>query len=128
MAWTKILLAGDAAELEATSTPIAVGTTAATGSGTTASKYDHVHVLGTGSINAAGLFAAGVVNAAAMGADSVGASELIESESYSMAKLTLTGADPGSEIVLTPKISSASVVEGTVFYDSDDNHLYVYVV
>lgn len=29
------------------------------------------------------------------------------------------------EIVLTPKASSASTVEGTVFYNSDDNSIYV---
>ena len=50
------------------------------------------------------------------------------SGALALTKAVFRGADPGSEIVLTPKISSASVVEGTVFYDSDDNHLYVYVV
>jgi len=45
-----------------------------------------------------------------------------------LTKAVFSGADPGSEIVLTPKVSSASTVEGTIFYDSDDNHLYCYVV
>ena len=128
MAWKKILLAGDAAELEATLNPAAVGTTASPGTGTTASKYDHVHVLGAGCINASNLFAAGVVDAAAIGDDAVGAAELSDTGSFTMAKLTLSGADPGSEIVLTPKVSSASTTEGTIFYDADDNHLYVYQV
>lgn len=33
-----------------------------------------------------------------------------------------------SQVTLTPKATGDGEVEGTVFYDSDDNHLYVYVV
>jgi len=147
MGWTKVLLAGDAAELSdvapqdvikqtasagvatfasrddhlhdvTVAAPTAVGTTAAEGSATSLVRSDHVHDLGDGCIDAAALFAADVVEAAAVK----------ETDSFEMAKLTLSGADPGSEIVLTPKASSASTTEGTLFYDADDNHLYVYVV
>lgn len=98
--------------------PSSVGTTAAEGTGTSFVRNDHVHDLGNGSIDAAALFAADVVEPAAV----------LDTGVFTMGKLTLTGADPSSEIILTPKVSSASTTEGTMFYDSDDNHLYVYVV
>jgi len=36
-----------------------------------------------------------------------------------------TGARAMGELTLTPKASSDSIVEGTIFYCSDDNHVYV---
>lgn len=33
-----------------------------------------------------------------------------------------------SQLILTPKIDGSGTTEGTMFYDSDDDHLYVYVV
>jgi len=33
-----------------------------------------------------------------------------------------------AQVVLTPAVAGTGTTEGTVFYDSDDNHLYVYVV
>lgn len=38
--------------------------------------------------------------------------------------ITVSGGSPFSEILLTPKASSSGA-EGTVYYDSDDDHLYV---
>ena len=38
-------------------------------------------------------------------------------------EISLTGLE-GSEIRLTPKASSTGA-EGTIFYDSDDDHIYV---
>ncbi len=32
------------------------------------------------------------------------------------------------QIVLTPSVSGTGTTEGTMFYDSDDNHVYVYVI
>lgn len=51
-------------------------------------------------------------------ADSVGAAEIDS---------TATDIEL-SQIILTPKAEPTGVVEGSIFYDSDDNHLYVYVV
>ena len=112
--WKKILLTGDAATLGDTA-PVSVGTTPAAGTGNTGSRADHVHEIGTGAIDGATMFAAGVVNQAAIGANAVGASELIETDAYEVKELTLT-----------PAVSSASTIVGTVFYDSDDGHPYVY--
>lgn len=36
-----------------------------------------------------------------------------------------TGSSVFGEIVLTPKASSSSTTEGTMFYDSDDNSIWV---
>lgn len=33
-----------------------------------------------------------------------------------------------AQLILTPTATGTGTTEGTVFYDSDDNHLYVYVV
>ena len=33
-----------------------------------------------------------------------------------------------AQLILTPAVSGTGTTEGTVFYDSDDDHLYVYVV
>lgn len=32
-----------------------------------------------------------------------------------------------AQIILTPAVSGTGTIEGTMFYDSDDDHLYVYV-
>ena len=33
-----------------------------------------------------------------------------------------------AQVILTPAVTGTGTTEGTVFYDSDDDHLYVYVV
>ena len=33
-----------------------------------------------------------------------------------------------AQVILTPAVAGTGTTEGTLFYDSDDNHLYVYVV
>jgi len=33
-----------------------------------------------------------------------------------------------SQLILTPKADGSGTAEGTLFYDSDDNHAYIYVV
>jgi len=111
----KILLEGDAAELSTTD-PVAVGTTLGPGAGATASKYDHVHVVGAGAINNANMFATGVIDAAALGSNSVAASEIDE-----------TADDIAfNQIILTPRATGGGTTEGTLYYDSDTDHPYIY--
>ena len=111
----KILISGDAAELSA-ETAHDIGTTASAGVATDASKHDHVHVVGTGAINNANMFGAGVVDAAAIASNAVAASEIDE-----------TAMDIAfSQVILTPKASATGTTEGTIFYDSDDDHAYLY--
>ena len=136
--WKKVLLAGDAAELS-TNTPAAVGTSANAGSGTMASKDDHVHILAVGSVNASNLFGAGVVDSTALGADAVSsgakiADGAVDTEHIAVDAVNATHIDETatditfSQVILTPKATAAGTAEGTMFYDSDDNHVYVYVV
>ena len=106
---------GDVATLSA-SAPADVGTAASAGSGTAASKDDHVHDTATGFIDNANKFASGVVDAAAIASNAVQASEIDE-----------TATDIAfSQIILTAKTSGAGTTAGTVYYDSDDSHPYVY--
>ena len=134
MAFKKILLEGDAASLS-TNTPVNVGTTAAAGSGTAASKDDHVHDTAIGFIDSADKFAAGVVDAAAIGANAVSASELadaavdvaaIQTAAVSSNKIDTTNIYVMNELVLSSKVSSAMSTSGTIMFDSSDDHLYVY--
>ena len=111
----KILITGDAAELS-DEDPHAIGTTAAAGVATDASRHDHVHIIGTGAINASAMFAASVVDNAAMADDAIKAAEI---------DATATDIEL-SQIILTPKATATGTTEGTIFYDSDDDHLYVY--
>jgi len=104
--WSKVLLSGDAAEL-GTATPLAVAAAGDAGTGSAASKEDHVHSIGTGTVGAVQL-----------AADCVGAAA-IDGTATDMAF---------AQIVLTPTASGAGTTEGSLMYDSDDNHLYVYVV
>lgn len=96
--------------------PANVGTSAAVGSGTAAAKDDHVHDTDTGFIDNANKFASGVVDAAAIGSNAVAASEIDE---------TATNI-AFAQIILTPASAGTGTAEGTLFYDSDDDHLYVY--
>lgn len=114
--WKKLLLDGDAAELS-DSAPQSVGTAGAAGTGTSASRDDHVHDLGTGCIDASDLFTSGVVDATAIATGAVGSDE-IDNAATDIAF---------AQIILTPAATGTGTAEGTLFYDSDDDHLYVYV-
>jgi len=215
MAWKKILLEGDAAALSDIAPSNVLKQAAAAGTGTTASRYDHLHDVTVGvpsdigTTNAEGIgtslvrvdhvhahpsglgatlhhnhdaafsaagahtfnigttpgeaiildiaqpTAAGTINShilrlrgtsfdtAGHNADwqqqiavtsNAGASKLIlqnriDSAVYA-SKFSVTDGGQGelSELVFTPKASSPSTVEGTTFYDSDDDHLYIYQV
>lgn len=146
--WKKVLLAGDAAELSDTvpntiqpddaasagvatqasrqdhehaivaDVAVSVGTTAAEGTSTSFSRADHVHDLAVGSIDASNLFAASVVDNAAMADDAIGAAEI-----------NATATDIAfAQVILTPAATGTGTTEGTVFYNSTDDHMYVYVV
>lgn len=94
--------------VDGTTSPASIGTTASSGTATKPPRMDHVHDLGSGSIDAAALFAADVVDANA-----------IDDTATDIAF---------AQIILTPAVAGTGTTEGTIFYDSDDDHLYVYVV
>jgi len=88
--------------------PTSVGTTAAEGSGTSMVRDDHVHDLGVGSVDAENIMAASIVGNTA---------------------LNNTATDIAlNQLIFTPKSTGDGTAEGTVFYDTEENHLYVYVV
>lgn len=103
--WWDIIIPGTGATLSST-TPLGVSTAAGAGSGTQASKDDHVHDIDAGAIDAAALFAADVVDANA-----------IDDTATDIAF---------NQIILTPKATGDGVAVGTLFYDSDDDHPYIF--
>lgn len=81
--------------------PADIGTGASAGVGTAPARSDHVHKIGAGAINSAGMFAPGIVDAAAIGADQVGTSEI--------APLAVTAAELAADAVVTAKIQDDAV-------------------
>jgi len=94
--------------VDGATSPASVGTAASSGTATKPPRMDHAHDLGVGCIDAANLFAADVVDAAA-----------IDDTATDIAF---------AQIILTPAATGTGTTEGTLFYDSDDDHLYCYVV
>ena len=135
MPWKKLAYYDEVAVLT-DAAPATVGTAVATGTGTTAARADHVHALGAGVVDNATIalasgvlgvkgygigaaqIATGAVGAAAIGSNAVGAEEIDE---------TATNI-AFANLILTPATSCASTAEGAIFYDSDDDHFYGYVV
>lgn len=112
----KILLEGDAAVLSDEDAHD-IGTTAAEGVATDASRHDHVHVIGSGAINNANMFGTGVVDAAALGSNCVAASEIDE-----------TATDIAfAQIVLSTTDTPTGTTAGTLYFDTSEGHLKVYV-
>lgn len=98
--------------------PSSVSTTGnvAVGSGTEAAKDDHIHDLGSGSIEDTNLFASGIVDQAALGANSVGNSEIRNADT-DIAFL---------QIIITPQSNGQGTTTGTIYYDTEDARLYVF--
>jgi hypothetical protein len=131
----KILIEGDAAALS-TNAPADVGTTASAGEGTAASKDDHVHDIASGAIDNANKFAASVVDSTALAASAVIAGKISAS---AVTATCITGSAVGAaqinagakdialaQLILTPTADACGTAEGTLWYDSDDDHLYIY--
>jgi len=147
--WKKILVEGDASELSATdSSDIAdVGTVEAAGTGSTASRVDHVHTIGTGAIDAANLFAADVVENAAIAADAIATVQILNS-AVTTAKITASAVttakiniddnldfnansalDFGLETVSSMTSSEATTSEfvGRIVFDNTNSRPYIYI-
>lgn len=97
---------------------VSVGTALAEGSSTSFARADHVHDLGADCIDSGTLIADDVVDSEHIAADA------IQAEHIDAAATDITFA----QIILTPAVSGTGTTEGTLFYDSDDDHLYVYTV
>lgn len=161
MAWKKLAYADEVATLS-TNTPQDVGTVASAGTGTDASKDDHVHQLGTGVVDDATLAIAAAVmdvKALGIGKTQLGADLCTANEGVKQAAdqalevdyldtcvgivsnvlaikdntIAATQIDDTEEIVfacllLTPAAAGVGTTEGTLYYNSGDNHLYGYTV
>lgn len=115
-AWAEVARGAGGVAVLTSGAPSDVGTTAAVGSSSEASREDHVHGTAAGFIDNANKFAAGVVDKDAIGADAVGNAEIDDSDT----------AIAFNQIILTPKATGDGTAEGTLFYDSDDDHPYIY--
>lgn len=124
--WKQLLLTGDAAVLS-DANPDQIGTSLSSGTSTLASRDDHVHTIATGAINASNMFASTVVDSAAIEAGAVTPSELQDTGKFTMAQITLSGDATDGAMLVTPQSQPTSTVEGIVYYDSTEDHLYVYV-
>ena len=157
--WKSLAFLDECADLSG-DTPLDVNTTAAAGTGTDASKDDHVHQLAAAcvddstlviSTNVADVKDAGVTyqklgaslvraeygvaeTAGQFGVDYGGAIGIVSNELGIVDDgVKAVHIDKSSNAVtfanflLTPKSTGDGTTVGTLFYDSDDDHLYGYV-
>jgi hypothetical protein len=126
--WKEIAYAADVATLSA-ETAHDIGTTAAAGAASDASKHDHVHVLGAGTVdnstiaNTAGVLSvkADGITAAQIADDAVG-SEHIEALS---AALDFAGYQAVDMVIHTSNDAPTTPVVGKVWYEGDTTKTYI---
>lgn len=102
--------------VDGATSPSTTSNTAASGTATKPPRMDHVHALGTGSVDDSTIdIASGVIG--------------VKDSGIGNAQMNGAATDIAlNQVILTPKATGDGTTEGTVFYDSDDDHLYVYVV
>lgn len=128
--WKKLAFIDDVANLS-DATPQSVGTTASAGTGTAASRDDHVHDLGVGCIDASNLFAAGVVDTTALGADAVNgdkiADDAVGSEHIEplSAALDVNGQQLTDAVLHNSAADPATPVLGKIYFKTGDLHPYI---
>ena len=147
--WKKILVEGDASELQSTDGSMTAVTTAAiAGTSSSAARSDHVHDLASGAIDNANLFAADVVENAAIGANAVWTAQITDSaittakisaSSVTTAKLNIdadvdfnanAALDFGTETVSDMTASSVvttSEFVGRIVFNNEDSRPYIYI-
>lgn len=103
-------LANHVHAIPAAGTPVSTGTSNSAGTAATIALSDHVHAIGTGSINSSGAFASGVVNAAAIGSDAVTTAKILDAN--------VTVDKLASNSVTTAKIVDSNVTAGKLASDS----------
>ena len=137
-AWIEISRGTGGAAVLTDAAPADVGTTAAVGAGSLAARENHVHDTASGFIDNVNKFAASVVDNAAMADNAIANAELADNavdtaelNTNSVGFDAIDTADEAilfSQIILNPKTTGSGTTEGTLFYDSDDDHLYVFTV
>jgi len=137
--WKKLAYLDEVAVLSDVN-PSAVGITASPGTGVAASREDHVHVLGDGSVNTAAKLAADVVETAKikdlnvttgkLAADAVDATKLADDAvgSEHIEPLSATLEVNGQQLkdaVLDNEAADPTAVVGKIYFKTGDTHPYV---
>ena len=116
---------------------VAASATAAEGTATSFVRSDHVHgcpvtwaatahLLGGHTADTLANLNAKVSDATL---DDITATRTPTANSVGNSQINNTATDIAfAQVILTPAATGTGTTEGTLFYDSDDNHLYVYVV
>lgn len=127
--WKKLAYVDEVATLSDVN-PSDIGTTAAPGTASDASRHDHVHKIGTGAINASSLFTAGVVDATALGSNAVTTAKITDANvttvkmsidqnlNVNKKQLTAAALDNQSTDPTTP-------VLGQIYFKTGDTHPYI---
>ena len=110
--WKEFAMVGDVAALS-DAAPASVGTVAAAGVGTAASRDDHVHDLGADCIDSGDLIA-----------DDVIGSEHIEQLSAALD----FGGQAATDMCVMRSSSAPTAVLGKIYQDSDDGKVYICTV
>jgi hypothetical protein len=102
--------------LPAPSTPSDTGTTNLAGSALTPARSDHVHAIGSNSINSSGNFAAGVVDTAALGSSAVTTAKIADSNvtTAKVADSAITTAKVNDGAITGPKLAASVAGSGLV--------------
>ena len=128
-AWLEIgRSTGAVASLTGTA-PVSVDITAnvAVGAATDAARQNHVHDLGTGSIEDNNNFAAGVVDNPALADNAVDSEEINTNAVGPDAIDTTSNAMLFNQILLAPISDGVGTTVGTIYYDLEDDALFVFV-
>jgi len=127
--WKQLAFAADVALLS-TETAHDIGTSASAGSASDASKHDHVHIVGTGAINSAGMFAAGVVDATALASNAVTTAKILNSN-VTVAKIAIDaaldfGGFQGTNFIIEQSAAAPAVpVVGKIYQATGDQKFYI---
>ncbi|MEM3463619.1 MAG: hypothetical protein QXL91_02025 [Candidatus Bathyarchaeia archaeon] len=112
--------------------PSDIGTSASAGTGTSASRYDHVHKIGAGAINNSNMFAAGVVNETALAAGAVSTAK-IQDGAVTPAKMNINAnlnfnENEAVALALENLSTAPSTTKaGRIYFDTSTGRVKVYV-
>ncbi len=109
------------------SAPANVGTAAAVGAATDAARANHVHDTDAGFIDLADKFAAGVIDNPALADNAVDTEEINTNAVGADAIDTLANDIAFNQVLLTPISDGVGTTVGTIYYDLEDDALFVFV-
>ncbi len=126
-AWIEISRGSGSVAQLTSNAPESVGVANAVGAGTEAARDNHVHDTAAGFIDNNDKFAAAVIENSALADNAVDSEELntnaVGNDAIDNAATDIAFA----QIIITPTTDGTGTTVGTIFYDSDDDHLYVFV-